>query len=42
MVCGKNTQHRNTETGEWITDSSGNKDCMDDVTEMLEYCRQVC
>ena len=42
MVCGKNTQHRDIETGEWISDSSGVQNCIDDVAEMLEYCRKVC
>jgi len=39
MLCGKNTQHIDLSSGEWITD--GNVDCMHQPEEILKYCQKV-
>ncbi|XP_077967571.1 amyloid-beta precursor protein-like isoform X1 [Styela clava] len=41
MFCGRVTQHRDIETGVWITDESGNTDCIKDKEEILNYCKKV-
>ncbi|XP_076800742.1 amyloid-beta precursor protein-like [Clavelina lepadiformis] len=41
MVCGKNTQYRGLSTGEWVTDPTGEKDCMDTPEKILAYCQEV-
>nr|CAB3262577.1 uncharacterized protein LOC100180559 [Phallusia mammillata] len=41
MQCGKNTQHRDVVTGQWLTDPSGNADCMSSASDMLAYCKKI-
>lgn len=41
MHCNKNTQHLDLETGRWVTDPSGDSDCLEDDNEILDYCRKV-